>query len=531
MRNRLSSILCATTLLIAGAGMVALPQNAVAQEGMRIGFDFFQNRLAGQGRWIRHPIWGDVWRPKARLVGQDFQPYTNGYWEYTDDYGWYWVSNDPFDDVVYHYGRWVYDPRNAWLWVPGYTWAPAWVLWREGDDYTGWMPMPPDEDFVSGAGLDFGVNIGPVGINFYNRWYGGRVDPDRFYVFVDNRHIVERDYRRFRVPRDRVKVIINRTRPATKFEVVNNRVVNRGIDVRVIERATGRRITPVAAKTVVKPNAVITTVSEAKQIRQRERAAHPIDVNAVKRGNAGAAAGGKENPESTGKGNEPDEAGANAPGGDEGRRGRANKPSGTMGGPDNGTPGANTREGRGNAEGERMRNPGGETMSGPSDEATGRNRTRGSRSNDTGENANAPDQNGTMPSANPENPPVRRHRPSGTTVGPDQTPGGTGMSGNTGETPNGNAMRRRNNNGMSGPNGSMNSPNGSMSGPNGSMNSRNGSTNGSNATTGNGGAMRGGSMNGPSAGNAGAQPSTSDTEPKKKRKPKPSQGQDQGSPE
>src|SRR4051794_5242713 len=190
MRNRISSLLCATTLLVAGAGVVAIPAHAIAQVSMGIGFDFFQNRLARDGRWIRHPIWGDVWHPRTKLVGADFQPYTNGYWEFTDDYGWYWVSEDPFDDVVYHYGRWVYDPQWHWLWVPGYTWAPAWVVWREGDDYTGWMPMPPDEDFISGAGPGFGVNIGPIGINFYDRWYRGRVDPDRFFVFVGNRYLV-----------------------------------------------------------------------------------------------------------------------------------------------------------------------------------------------------------------------------------------------------------------------------------------------------------------------------------------------------
>ena len=22
------------------------------------------------------------------------------------------------------------DPYDGWLWVPGYTWAPAWVVWR-----------------------------------------------------------------------------------------------------------------------------------------------------------------------------------------------------------------------------------------------------------------------------------------------------------------------------------------------------------------------------------------------------------------
>ena len=124
MRKRLSSALCATALLLTGASIVAIPGAATAQVSVRIGYDFFYGRLARDGRWFHHPVWGDVWRPRARLVGPDFQPYSNGYWQYTDEYGWYWVSNDPFDDVVYHYGRWVYDPQSQWIWIPGYTWSP-----------------------------------------------------------------------------------------------------------------------------------------------------------------------------------------------------------------------------------------------------------------------------------------------------------------------------------------------------------------------------------------------------------------------
>lgn len=308
MRRSFSSALCAAGLLLSGVSIVASSPPAVAQASTRLGFDFFHNRLVHDGRWIHHPVWGDVWRPRPSLVGPDFEPYTNGYWEYTDDYGWYWVSNDPFDDVVYHYGRWVYDPRLHWLWIPGYTWSPAWVLWREGDDYTGWMPLPPDEEFVSGTGPGFGLKIGSIGLNFYTDWYGGRVDPDRFFVFVDNRHLVERDYRHFAVPRDRVKIIINRTRPITTFEVVNNRVVNRGVDIKMVERATGRRIAPVSAKAVIKPGAVITTVDEGNQVRSRERVAHPIDVPAVRR-----SGGGRD--EQSGSGRGPGEGTAEPPSG------------------------------------------------------------------------------------------------------------------------------------------------------------------------------------------------------------------------
>ena len=42
-----------------------------------------------------------------------------------------------------HYGRWGYDEDYGWFWVPGDTWAPAWVQWRYSDDYVGWAPVGP----------------------------------------------------------------------------------------------------------------------------------------------------------------------------------------------------------------------------------------------------------------------------------------------------------------------------------------------------------------------------------------------------
>jgi hypothetical protein len=447
MRRPVSSAAFAAALLLSGVSMVAISPSAVAQMNVRIGFDFFHNRLAHDGRWIQHPVWGDVWRPRPGLVGADFQPYTNGYWQYTDEYGWYWVSDDPFDDVVYHYGRWVYDPQWQWLWVPGYTWAPAWVVWREGDDYTGWMPMPPDEEFASGGGVRFGVNIGGIGLDFYNKRYGGRVDPDRFFVFVNNRHLVARDYRRFVVPRDRIKIVLGRTRPATKFEVVNNRVVNRGVDLRIVERATGHRIAPVSAKAVIKPNAVITTVDEGKQIRTRERASHPIDVEAGRRG----------------KGNErgASETDAQGGGGGKGSNGNAGSgagngsgPNGSTTGPDTTGPGNNAgAEGGGKKRGGRgaSTNAGDQTNGSPDESANrpsntkaGRNRARDNGS-EAGGTTNGPDQ--TSPSqasgSDTSGTPRRRGNDNGSMNGAGADNSSTANS-SAGEASNGNVKRRRN---------------------------------------------------------------------------------------
>src|ERR1051326_950865 len=435
MRKRFSSAICAAALLLSGTS--ALVASAPAQAAtFRIGFNFFHDRLARSGRWLYHPVFGRVWQPGPWVVGPRFQPYTNGYWEYTDEYGWYWVSEDRLDDVVYHYGRWVYDPQWRWLWIPGYTWAPAWVVWREGEDYSGWMPMPPDEAFISGEGPAFGVNIGPIGINFYRNWYHGRVDPANFWVFVNKGHIVDRDYRRYALPRDRVKVVIGRTRDVTRFEVVNNRVVNRGIEVKVVEGAAGRRIAPVSARAVIKPNAVITTVDESKQIRERERASNPVDVEKFKRGVTGKATpaelsvpagGGKEN--------------ANAPGGpNETPPGGKNNPAGATGPGSNaptGAPEAGKKGGRGGettGPGEATTPPTGNAPAG-TPEAGGKKGNRGETANPNGPsggpNATGPGQ--TSPAAgapgeqNPttgEAPRKKRNRPG------EGTPGaGPGMSG------------------------------------------------------------------------------------------------------
>ncbi|HLH99132.1 MAG TPA: DUF6600 domain-containing protein [Xanthobacteraceae bacterium] len=109
----------------------------------------FREALQPYGSWHRHSHWGDVWVPADR--GRDWRPYTAGRWSYTDDWGWYWVSDDTEDAwgwIVYHYGRWVLDPDLGWIWVPGDEWSPGWVQWRRGGEYIGWAPLPPDEVVV-----------------------------------------------------------------------------------------------------------------------------------------------------------------------------------------------------------------------------------------------------------------------------------------------------------------------------------------------------------------------------------------------
>jgi hypothetical protein len=97
--------------------------------------------------------WGAfyIWKPSPSLAvsiaaGDPgpgmYVPYTNGQWVYSD-YGWYFRAATPYEEIVHHYGRWVFVPSEGWMWIPGSVWAPAWVEWEEDDDFIGWAPCEP----------------------------------------------------------------------------------------------------------------------------------------------------------------------------------------------------------------------------------------------------------------------------------------------------------------------------------------------------------------------------------------------------
>lgn len=122
----------------------ALAQGPVAN----VDLGYFEQSLAPYGQWIDLPGYGPVWQPAS--MPADWQPYTLGHWEWTDQ-GWLWASDEPWGRIAFHYGRWARDPSYGWLWVPGYQWAPAWVAWRTGDDVIGWAPLGPGVSIELGA--------------------------------------------------------------------------------------------------------------------------------------------------------------------------------------------------------------------------------------------------------------------------------------------------------------------------------------------------------------------------------------------
>jgi hypothetical protein len=207
--------LCALTLFPIADGQVALAQTQVS-----VSVDF-RGALEPYGTWRRHSRWGEVWVPARRT--QNWRPYQTGHWVYTEEWGWYWISNDDEVEwgwVTYHYGRWVTDARDGWVWIPGDEWAPAWVDWRRGDDFVGWAPLPPDEIIVE-----------------------TRDDP-QFWVFVRSRDLVApRVNVVFLSPQQRI-VYIQRTVIVNSTVVIDNRgqriAVNPGIPPAYIAAASRR---------------------------------------------------------------------------------------------------------------------------------------------------------------------------------------------------------------------------------------------------------------------------------------------------
>ncbi len=114
----------------------------------------FRDTLAPYGTWTEDPTYGTVWVPSSSIVGADFAPYqTAGHWSLTDQDEWLWVSDYDWGYIPFHYGRWVWVGTH-WAWIPGRSYAPAWVAWRVGaGGYIGWAPMPPSYYWLGGAAV------------------------------------------------------------------------------------------------------------------------------------------------------------------------------------------------------------------------------------------------------------------------------------------------------------------------------------------------------------------------------------------
>jgi hypothetical protein len=177
--------------------------------GVRGDVRMFYDALDRDGTWVQHPDYEYVWLP-ARM-GQGWRPYQEGRWLWTEDYGWYWESEEPFAWAVYHYGRWDYDPDYGWFWVPGDTWAPAWVTWRTGGDEIGWAPIAPDRrGFAAGTPRRYQPPVA-------ESW-----------VFVQAPHFAEPDLSPYVRPMDRIMVSLEAAREVRTPRWERDRMVNFG---------------------------------------------------------------------------------------------------------------------------------------------------------------------------------------------------------------------------------------------------------------------------------------------------------------
>jgi hypothetical protein len=128
----------------------------------------FHSTLDPHGQWVEDPTYGTVWSPNPAEVGSDFAPYqTAGHWAY-DDADYVWMSDYDWGWAPFHYGRWVLGD-GGWVWIPGRTYAPAWVYWQtgyEGWPYVGWGPMYPGFIWRGGFAVGY-VAVAPPAHFYY----------------------------------------------------------------------------------------------------------------------------------------------------------------------------------------------------------------------------------------------------------------------------------------------------------------------------------------------------------------------------
>ena len=234
-RITLSALLLAGALSVAAVAQPPAPAlmqpalNAAIAVGVgvhgTVGVDFFYSNLAPYGYWVNRPSYG--WAFVPRHIRHGWRPYSAGRWAYTD-YGWTWVSSEPFGWATYHYGRWDLDPDYGWSWIPGTDWGPAWVSWQEGDGYCGWAPLPPAVGWSAGVGFG-GFNLG-VGI-----------DPG-WYSFVPERSFLAVNVGGYIVPPYRNVEIFRNTTNITNYRVDGGRVFNGSVPVQRIAQVTGQPV-------------------------------------------------------------------------------------------------------------------------------------------------------------------------------------------------------------------------------------------------------------------------------------------------
>ncbi|MEM7009501.1 MAG: DUF6600 domain-containing protein, partial [Thermodesulfobacteriota bacterium] len=247
MRWKIAALGIVLTIL---SGIV-VEQKAQAQDVVTI--DLFYEKLSPYGEWGPHPDFGYIWQPYN--VGPEWKPYSDGRWQWSDQ-GWLWISYEPWGWATYHYGRWVFDDYAGWVWIPGTTWAPAWVSWHESPDYIGWAPLPPDRGFFVEIGFVFNSYK-----SYYKpyRYHKHRYKKHKYYhdYYYDYghykppaRHCVYMPYHKFgdhkhagkEALRPQDLIVVRNSRHVTNIKRYDNKVINHGPNRQKVERHLNKKL-------------------------------------------------------------------------------------------------------------------------------------------------------------------------------------------------------------------------------------------------------------------------------------------------
>jgi len=189
--------------LLAQDSGYAYPLSGYDTDGQSVeAVDVFVEPLSHYGRWL-DTRYGRVWSPG---VARDWRPYTIGHWE-AGRFGQTWRSDEPFGWAVFHFGRWTFDAQLGWLWSPDTLWGPGWVAWRDGDDVTGWAPLPPQISVGFAFGSGFGFNDWG-----YDQWY------QPAWVYVPRGYLYSRSLRGVYLPFARNRDLWERTHGVVRYD-------------------------------------------------------------------------------------------------------------------------------------------------------------------------------------------------------------------------------------------------------------------------------------------------------------------------
>jgi hypothetical protein len=282
-----------------------------AEAAASISVDVFFNQLEPYGSWVQtadHPY---VFVPAN--VGADWTPYTHGHWLYTEQYGWYFDSDEPIAAITYHYGRWGYSDDIGWYWVPGTRWAPAWVVWRRGTDHIGWAPLPPEGN---GYAVDVNVTVTDV--------------PEQHWVFVPTEQFLAPQLNVVVQLGGRDHGVFAETQLVGPVAVQNNIVVNNVIDINFIQQQTHQKVVVHKVEQVNDPHqaapalagggAIKAFVANVEPPKQGVKPRQVVDVQTAKakeeggKGAPGAAKKGSGEAAAGKEGCKPDAAGKMAAG-------------------------------------------------------------------------------------------------------------------------------------------------------------------------------------------------------------------------